>query len=315
MRKGVVLAAMVMMPLASCGHEEPRQPPVQAAAGPRLVAALSEAPDWQSVSAEVSSQDEAQVLARAPGVLTRLSVRAGDSVRAGQVIGRIADSMGGTGAADAAAAQAGQARAELDRVRFLYQNGVYAKARLEQAEAAAKVASVQASGARAAETLVAPASGRVLRADVPQGSPVAPGMVLAVVTSGPVVLRLDLPEALAAQVQPGAKVRAEGMTGQVTKVYPGVEAGQVRADAAMPGIDARLIGRRMAAQVAAGTHRALLVPRAFVSTRYGLDYVGVVGRDGSALQVPVQTAPAADPAQLEILSGVRPGDTLVRAAP
>jgi hypothetical protein len=35
----------------------------------------------------------------------------------------------------------------------------------------------------------------VLRADVPAGSPVAPGMVVAVVTSGPVVLRLDLPEA------------------------------------------------------------------------------------------------------------------------
>ncbi len=317
MVKRVVLAAMLMLPLAACGEKPAEQQMAKAPAGPRLTATLTDAPDWQSVSAEVTAQDQAQVLARMPGVLSSLGVRAGDSVRKGQVIGRISDTMGGgaTSASAAAAAQAGLARADLERVRFLYQNGVYAKARLDQAEAMARIAHAQASGASAAQVVIAPASGRVLRADVPAGSPVAPGMVVAVVTSGPVVLRLDLPEAVAAKVMTGARVRVDGLAGEgtVTRVYPAVMAGQVSADVAFAGLDARLIGRRMPAKVAAGMHKALLVPKAFVTTRYGLDYVTVIGKKGEAVQVPVQTAPAADD-RVEILSGVQAGDVLATGA-
>jgi len=314
MRAALVLAMMAALPLAGCGEKTASTATTAAPAGPRLTLAPVDAPDWQSVSAEVTTQDQAQVLARMPGVLASLSVRAGDAVRRGQVIGRISDSASGGASAQgaAASAQAGLARADLERVRFLYQNGVYARARLDQAEAMARIAKAQASGAHAAEAVVAPATGRVLRADVPAGSPVAPGMVVAVVTSGPVLLRLDLPEALAARVMPGAPVRVEGMAGEgrVTRVYPAVQAGQVSADVAMAGLDARLIGRRMPASVAAGTRRALLVPRAFIITRYGLDYAMVIGRGGAATQVPVQTAPAAD-GRVEVLSGVQAGDTLV----
>jgi RND family efflux transporter MFP subunit len=316
MRKALVLAMVFALPLTACGEKKAEQvAAAKAPSGSRLAVALAEAPDWQSVSAEVTSQDQAQVMARGAGVLSSLTIRAGDSVRRGQVIGRISDTLGGGASASAAAsAQAGLARADLERVRYLYQNGVYAKARLDQAEAMARIANAQASGASAAQSLIAPASGRVLRADVPAGAAVAQGMVVAVVTSGPTVLRLEMPEALAARVQTGAKVQVEGLTGEgsVTRIYPAVNAGQVAADVAMAGLDARLIGRRMAARIAAGTHRAMLVPRAFIATRYGLDYATVIAKDGSAAQVPVQTAPAAD-GKVEVLSGLTAGDTLVAA--
>lgn len=317
MRKVAILAALAMVPLSACGEKPVAQEPAKAPTGPRFTVSMADAPDWQSVSAEVTAQDQAQVMARMPGVLASLSVRAGDSVRKGQVIGRISDTMGGgaASAAAAASAQAGLARADLERTRFLYQNGVYAKARLDQAEAMARIANAQASGASAAQVVVAPASGRVLRADVPAGSPVAPGMVVAVVTSGPVLLRLDLPEALAARVMTGTKVQVEGLTGEgaVTRVYPAVTAGQVSADVTMAGLDARLIGRRMPAKIAVGLHKAMLVPKAFVITRYGLDYVTVVGKKGEAMQVPVQTAPAGGD-RVEILSGVQAGDVLAAGA-
>jgi RND family efflux transporter MFP subunit len=322
------LAIMVVL-LQGCGQDKPAPEAVVSAKGPRLTVAASDTPDWQSVSAEVTSQDQSQVLARISGVLTSLSVRAGDSVRKGQVMGRIADSQltyqsAAYGAQAAAAqAQAAQAKADLDRVKFLAANGVYAKARLEQAEADASAAAAQTQAARAQQdsvramadngVVIAPASGRVLRADVPAGSPVASGMVVAVVTSGPVVLRLDLPEALAAKVTPGARVRVEGMRaeGSVTRIYPAVQAGQVSADVAIAGLDASLIGRRMAAQLAAGTHRGILVSRAYVVTRYGLDYVQLATKSGAVTQVPVQTAPTADGKAVEILSGVNVGDVLV----
>lgn len=302
------------LPLAGCSSNDEVTQAAEAPAGPRLVLAARDTTNWQDVSAEITTVDQAQVLARIPGILTTLAVREGDIVSKGQVIGRIVDRQLGYQAA-ALGAQAAQARAELARVRFLYENGVYAKARLEQAEAMAASATAQhaAAGAVADQgALIAPASGRVLRADVPAGSPVAPGMPIAVITAGPTIVRLEMPESLAGKVHAGSRVTATGLEpGRVVKVYPSVNAGKVMADVNMPGVDNKLIGRRVAARVETGTRKALLVPAAYVTTRYGIDYVTLLTKNGSATQVPVQTAPSSEAGKLEILSGANPGDTLI----
>lgn len=310
------LVALTFALTACSGGEESAQR-TEAPAGPRLVLAASDTVGWQDVSAEIATVDQAQVLARIPGILTTLSVREGDMVRKGQVIGRIVDNQLGY-QADAFRAQAVQAQTELARVRFLHENGVYADARLQQAEAMAATARAQHAAASAVAgqgAVVAPASGRVLRADVPAGAPVAPGMAIAVITAGPTIVRLQMPESIAARVRPGARVMTDdGKGGTVTKVYPSVAAGQVMADVSMPGIDDSLIGRRVAARVETGKRKALLVPSAFVTSRYGIDYVTLLGRDGAAMQVPVQTTAVAEPGKVEILSGVSAGDTLVGPA-
>ncbi|GGN47687.1 membrane protein [Novosphingobium indicum] len=314
--------AVLGLPLAGCGgSEEPVQENSKAPAGPRLVLKESDAADWQDVSAEVATVDQAQVLARIPGILTSLSVREGDMVRKGQAIGRIVDSQLGPQAA-AAKAQMVQAQSELKRVKFLHDNGVYADARLEQAQAAAASARAQYAATTAVAgqgIVVAPATGRVLTADVPAGSPVAPGMPIAVITAGATIVRLEMPESLAGKVHVGSQVRAsdignDGAVGRVVKVYPSVTAGTVKADVSMPGIDDKLVGRRIAARVQTGTRKALLVPDAYVTERYGIDYVTLVGKDGNATQVPVQTAPSAQDGKVEILSGVSAGDTLVASS-
>jgi RND family efflux transporter MFP subunit len=300
--------------LAGCGHSDEAAQIDKAPAGPRLVVAAADTVGWQDVSAEVTTVKQAQVIARIPGILTALSVKEGDAVARGQVIGRVTDSQLGY-QTQATSAMAAQARADLARVRFLYQNGVYAKARLDQAEAMAASASAQHAAAGAVVSqgaVVAPASGRVLHADVPAGSPVAPGMTIAVITAGPTIVRLEVPETLAGKVHAGSRVTAPGLApGRVVKVYPSVNAGKVAADVDMAGIDSTLIGRRVAAKVEAGTRKAMLVPGSYVTTRYGIDYVTLLAKDGSATQVPVQTAPASEPGKVEILSGVNPGDTLI----
>ena len=48
--------------------------------------------------------------------------------------------------------------------------------------------------------------------------------------------------------------------------------------------------------------------------REGVDF-GLLAKDGSATQVPVQVAPSGEPGRIEILSGVSAGDTLIGAAP
>lgn len=306
-------------------------------AGERMALTETRVVAWKDVAATVTSTDMADARARIPGVLEALYVREGDRVRAGQVIGRVVDSRLGYDSAaygaQAAAAQAqlAQADAELARVRYLHANGVYAKARLEQAEAMARAARAQVTAAQAQQSavgavrgqgaVVAPSSGRVLMAPVPAGSAVSPGVSIATITSGAMVLRLDLPESLATQVRTGSTVIATGLVpgasadtaprAVVTRVYPSVQGGQMQADVAIKGLDDRLVGRRVTARIAAGERMALIVPRRFVTTRHGIDYVRVAGAKDSVATIPVQLAPGPDAAQVEILSGARVGDVLI----
>ncbi len=302
-------------------------------AGETLRLAPTDIADMKAVGAEIATRDQAEALARIPGTLTSLSVRAGDLVRQGQRIGMIVDARIGyeTSAygAQVAAAQAEAARASADlaRIRDLYNNGVYAKARLDQAVAMARAADAQVAAARAQQgasasvagqgVVLAPATGRVLRADIPAGSVVAPGMSIATVTAGPPLLRLMLPESVAGQIRVGARVivtdeslPAGTREGTVTQVYPSVSGGQVRVDATLPGLDTSLVGRRIGASVEVGRRRAMVVPKRFIATRYGIDSVQVVSPDKQLSMVPVQVAATANAATVEILSGVAAGDTL-----
>jgi len=323
--------ALATLALTACSTE-PAAPPAARYNGPTHLVATVQAPDWRTVGATVTTVDEAVALARIPGVLASITVKEGDRVTRGQVIGRIVDSQLGfqSGAyeaqAAAAAAHAAEAKADLERTRFLYDQGVYAKARLDSAKAAASAAEAQTRAARAQRAaidavagqgaVVAPSDGRVLRADIPAGAPVAPGMAIATLTSGATVIRLELPESLGAAIRAGTAVRAmltpgaPPVPGSIRTVYPAVAAGRVTADATVAGLDDRLIGRRVAVQVQAGSRPALLVPATAVTTRFGIDYATIVARDGATATVPVQTAPAPAGGLVEILSGVAAGDRL-----
>lgn len=325
--------------LAACGGGETPPPEPRVAQGERLTIRESRLAQLKPLAAEIATRDQAEALARIPGTLTRLTVREGDQVTKGQVIGWVVDSRLGhetsayEGQAAAAAAQAEAARAELSRIQYLYKQGVYAKARLDQAQAAARSADAQVRAARSQRSasaavagqgaIRAPATGRVLRADIPEGSVVAPGMSVATITAGPALLRLDVPEALARQLGEGVGVTIQddgelaGRRGKIAQLYPAVSGGRVRADVEVAGLPIDLVGRRLSVTVDVGTHPAIVVPRRFVSTRFGIDYVDLVAKDGSAVAMPVQTAPTSDPAQLEILSGASAGDVLVagKAAP
>lgn len=323
--------------LAACGGGEPKVTAPPPATGERLTVQPAEIAQLKPLAGEITTRKQAQALARIPGILVQLTVREGDQVKKGEQIGRVVETRLGflTSAFDAqitaTSAQAENARAELNRVKYLYDRGVFAKARLDQAQASARAADAQVSAARSQRSasaalagegaVLAPEAGRVLRADVPQGSAVTAGMSIATITVGPPLLRLDVPESLAQQLHVGAAVTINdesdfnGRRGTVVQVYPAVAGGRVRADVEVPGLTADFVGRRVSVLVDIGTRRGITLPRRFVSTRFGVDYVRLVGKDRSASWVPVQTAPTADAGRLEILSGVSPGDVLVSARP
>ena len=334
MTKWAWMAAAAALALTACGGSAPSAKKTAALpAGERLTVALAETTDMKAVGAEITTRDQAQTLARISGTLVSLSVRAGDIVTKGQRIGTIVDTRLGfqTSAAGAqvaaAQAEAARARGDLARVHYLYNHNVYAKARLEQSVAMSRAADAQVAAARAQQNasasvagqgaVLAPATGRVLRADIPAGSVVAPGMSIATIAAGPPVLRLDLPESLTDAVHVGARVTvatgdlpAGSRQGQVVQVYPAITGGRVQVDATVPGLSTQLVGRRVGVMIEVGQRRAIVIPHRFISTRYGIDYVDVVTPDHRLSAVVIQTAPTGDPATLEILGGITTGDTL-----
>jgi RND family efflux transporter MFP subunit len=330
----MALAAVATLAVFGCGsrNEAPAEP-ARAPQGQRLRVVAVAVPELKSVAGEITTRDQAEALARIPGRLVRLTVREGDEVVRGQRIGTVVDERMGyeTSAYQAqvaaASAEAVRARAELARIDYLYRNNVYAKARLDQAQAAARAAGAQVAAAQAQRqasaaaagqgAILSPATGRVLRADVPEGSVVAPGTSVATVTAGPPLLRLRVPQSFAGRIRPGMEVAVQdealgNRRARIVQVYPAVSGGQIVADADLPGLGTDLVGRRLTVLLDVGSRTGIVIPRHFLITQYGIDYVDLVGRDGAVARVPVQTAPTGAADRVEILSGVAAGDVLLR---
>lgn len=324
--------AALALALAACGGHPPAPARPPAAASGLLVVRETMVPDLKPVAATVTTRDMAEARARIGGTLVRLNVREGDFVRRGQVIGVVSDSRIGfetrAYAAQAAAAQAEAARAQADlgRIRDLYSHGVYARARLDQAEASARAARGMLDAARAQTAasaalggqgaILAPADGRVLHAEVPAGSVVTPGMSVATLTAGPAVLRAEIPEADAAGLRTGEAVPLLDEAGHdlgrasIVQVYPAVSGGQLTADLTAPGLDAGAVGRRVRLKLPTGMRAAVMIPRRYVVSRYGVDYVRIRARDGGVAEAPVQLSAEPMGDQVEVLSGLAAGDVL-----
>jgi RND family efflux transporter MFP subunit len=323
--------------LGACGETKPSVPAAQSApAAGRLTVQSQTVADLKPVPATLTTRDMAEARARISGVLVSLSVKEGDMVRQGQVIGRVKDDRIAlqTGAFDAqvsaAAAEAVRAQADLARTRELFSHGIYAQARLDQVEAQAKAANANLAAARAQRgasaelgaqgAILAPAAGRVLVADVPVGSVVMPGQTLAKITAGPLVVRIELPEGQAHALKVGDVVqlaaedlRGVATQGAITQVYPSVTGGQVIADVTAPALPEDLIGQRVRAQIKVGSRQALVVPRRYIITRFGIDYVRLVRADNTVSETPVQTTAGPTADAVEVLSGLRAGDVLTPA--
>ena len=328
----VLAAVLLTAGLSACGGE-PDVAATAPARGERMVVAEGLVDAVKPASAVVASRDIAEARARIPGTLTQLNVREGDMVRQGQVIGVVTDDRVGLetaayGAQVAAAeAEAARARADLARIQTLFDKEIYAQARLDQALAASRAADAQVRAARAlrsasAETgaqgrILAPASGRVLTADVPVGSVVGGGQSIATITAGPLVLRLELPEAQGRNLRVGQVVTLSGddlpgvTGGVIAQVYPASTAGRTTADIAVDGLASDRVGQRVVVGVPVGQRRALVLPRRFVATRYGIDFVRTVDRSGRVSEAPVQLGGPVDGDRVEVLSGLNAGDIVL----
>jgi hypothetical protein len=156
------------------------------------------------------------------------------------------------------------------------------------------------------------------------GSVVTQGQSIATLTAGEPLLRADIPEGAARSLKAGDSVALEpadltglegaAPVGVIAQLFPAVTAGQVTADIRVSGLKADFVGQRVRVRIKVGERRALLLPLQFVASRFGVDYVRVIGPDGRAGDVAVQVTPGPTPGEVEFLSGLNDGDVVMAAA-
>ncbi len=305
-----------------------------ALAQPEFHVTISELDDRKAVFGTVQSVDVVAARARIGGTTRALAVDEGSAVTAGEVIATIEDPKLGLRMASLDAriraldAQQKLAQTELNRMRKLRTSGTISQARLDEAQTNLNVA----TGNRAALTaeravleqqmsegaVLAPATGRVLRVHVTEGSVIMPGEPVAVIAAERYVLRIELPERHARFVREGDEVLIgeRGMApgdpdrhrkGTIIQVYPEMSHGRVIADVEADGLGDYFVGERTRVLVATGKRKTILVPADYLRQRYGVAFVMVRG-EGEVMVQPGQRLGD----QIEILSGLKPGDILLK---
>lgn len=306
--------------------------------------ALATAPVRASGTAEVASADgvveavrQAVLAAQVAGAIIELRVKAGDTVKTGQVLARI-DSRAADQSATASQAQVQAARASLDvsakdfnRQKLLLQKGFISQAALDQAEAIYKAASAQvnaqiaqAGAARTQSdfyTLRTPYDGIVADVAVVQGDMAMPGRAIVTVYD-PAALRVTatIPQtANFSTVAPQAvKVEVPGIAQQwivPTKVTllptadPNTHTLQVRLDLpagirdAAPGMFARVW---LPVPDATGSGR-VFVPAKAIVRRAEMTGVYVVDAKGKPALRQVRLGRATEDS-FEVLAGLSAGE-------
>ena len=171
----------------------------------------------------VALRDEATLSFKIGGIVQRVFVRPGESVRAGQVLATL-DLREIDAQVSKAKSAATKADRDLARATRLYDDSVATRQQLDDASTAAEVAQADVASAsvnRQFARIVAPSDGVVLRRDVEPGELVSPGasvVTLGSRTSG-TILRVALADRDVVRIRQGdaATVRVDARAGEALR--------------------------------------------------------------------------------------------------
>lgn len=334
-KRWLLTAALV---LGAAHAQQPAAPALRsltvAAAGSRQV---------QSLDGVVEALRQTVVAAQVAGTIVQLQVKAGERVKAGQVLMRI-DARAAEQAANASEAQAQAARAslqlagrEFERQQQLHQQHYISQAALEQAEAQFKASRAQVNAQLAQlavartqssfNTVRSPYDGVVAELPVTLGDMAMPGRALVTVYD-PSALRVSahVPQSIAAGLAAGSAPMLEipGLPGGMlapTRVQslPIVDAGshtlQLRLDlppkltGAVPGMFARVWLPDGSGSGSGAATASPAVPRSAVVRRAELSGLYVLDGQGRPLLRQVRLG-AVRGDQVEVLSGLSVGERI-----
>jgi len=270
-------------------------PLVAIAAAPGLATHVAQATGGQNVhiaEGVVEAMRQTVIAAQIPARIVEIRVRAGDAVKAGQVLVKL-DSRAAAGELASSEALAASAKVQLDvarrefeRSERLFAQKYISQAAMDLAEAKWKSADAQARSTLAQAgvattqstftTLVAPYAGIVAAVHVEQGDMAAPGAPLLIVYD-PTQLRVvaNVPEGRAASIDASRQARIEFATGATAPVS--IEAVSVQV---LPTVDPATHSRQVRLALPAGN--PALAPGMFARVQLPL-----TGTLSAVLTVPV----------------------------
>jgi len=276
-------------------------------------------------SGMIGYQRETTLSFKVPGVIARINVDEGDAVRAGQPLAslNLTEYSANVSETDALLKTA---EAQLERSKTLFEKGLVAQARLDDAQLAvdrARAARQSTGFNRAQGAIVAPTGGIVLRRTAEPNQNVAPGqavLMLGEVNSG-LIVRAGVSSADASRIKVGdaATVRI-GATperqGKITRIAAKSDAatGGFDVEIAVTPIDGLRSGLVAEATIAAsgggelGPIRAPVL--ALLDARADQGVVYVVDAQNVARRRAVQTAGVAGDTVL-IVSGLEAGEKVI----
>jgi RND family efflux transporter MFP subunit len=269
---------------------------------------------------------QARLASPGEGPIQNCRVREGDQVKRGERVLTIGRSGAAAAQVTAMAESVKEQEAELNRIKILVQSGAVPGSQLDTARA--KYEGARALMAKARETagdysVAAPWDGVVSKVLVKDGDFVAPRAPLVeMYDPNSLVIRLAVPEAQSTLVFKGMPVKVQldaypGKTfeGKISLVYPDLDTrmrtrtAEVKLDypvALIPGMFARLqVGLETATD-------AVVVPGDAVLVLPNGEKVAFILKDGKAQRRVVQTGLEAG-GQVQIISGIQPGETVVTA--
>jgi RND family efflux transporter MFP subunit len=295
-------------------------------------------PDMKAMFGQVQSRDLVPARTRIGGTIVSRSVDEGAQVKAGDVLAVVADQKLALqaqtldGQLNALTSQLENANVSFKRAADLLPRGFTTKAAYDEAKTNVDVLTHQIEAMRSQRAVVAqqmtegavlaPKAGEVLTMSAIPGSVVLPGESIARIAAGARYLRLSLPERhaallkldapvlLAPRVADQATANAPLGKGRIAKIYPEIENGRVIADAEVDNLGDYFIGERVQIFAPVGQRQALMIPRAAVSTRAGVDYVRVSRPEGP-LDVAIIFADTHQGDMVEALAGLTAGDKVV----
>jgi len=213
---------ILCLSLVACGRPKPSAAPAPLAVVEfAVVEPVSTAGPATEYAGKLERRRQMNLSFRIPGVLTSLTVDAGDRVTKGQVVASI-DPTGVQARTTQAETELEKARRDLRRDQQLFDQGFVSRQRLDDRKSAERSALASLSAAsfdRRWSNLVAPASGVVLARVAQSGEVVQPGQTVLQVAdmNSPLVLRLPVPDRDVSSLRLGQSVQItlDALPGQV----------------------------------------------------------------------------------------------------
>lgn len=274
-----------------------------------------------------NANESVLVTAKVSDTISRIRFDSGQRVAAGDILVELRDAEELAGLSEARASLR-EAEQELVRIRDLTERGVAPRSRLEEIQANAERARarVLALEARVDDRIIrAPFDGVVGLREVSLGQLVRPGDVIAQLDDVSVVkLDFTLPERFLAAVAPGMEISARTsafpdteFSGEImqidSRIDPATRAVTVRAE--IDNEDGRLRpGLLMTVEVRRDPRTRPAVPDTAITRLRDQTFVFVIayGEQGSHASQREITVGARSSGYLEVLSGIEPGEVIVR---